>query len=38
LDNLVTLFNFELSYYTQLAEYQKALARIEENIGMVLVE
>src|SRR5574341_1615636 len=38
IDNLITLFNFELSYYTQLAEYQKALARIEENIGMVLVE
>lgn len=38
LDNLVTLFNFELAYYDQLAEYQKALARIEENIGMVLVE
>ncbi|HEY7536182.1 MAG TPA: TolC family protein [Thermodesulfobacteriota bacterium] len=38
LDNLVTLFNFELSYYTQLVEYQKALARIEENINMVLVQ
>jgi outer membrane protein TolC len=38
LDNLVTLFNFELAYYIQLAEYQKALARIEENIGMVLVQ
>ncbi|HLE24893.1 MAG TPA: TolC family protein [Thermodesulfobacteriota bacterium] len=38
LDNLVTLFNYELAYYTQLAEYQKALARIEENIGVVLVE
>ena len=36
LDNLVTLFNFELAYYTQLAEYQKALARIEENIGVDL--
>jgi cobalt-zinc-cadmium efflux system outer membrane protein len=38
LDNIVTLFNFELSYYTQLAEYEKALARIEENIGTVLIQ
>ncbi|MCI0453933.1 MAG: TolC family protein [Candidatus Dadabacteria bacterium] len=38
LNNLVTLFNYELAYYTQLTEYQKALARIEENIGMVLVQ
>src|SRR3989337_1109449 len=38
LDNLITLFNYELAYYTQLTEYQKALARIEENIGIVLVE
>ncbi len=38
LNNLVTLFNFELAYYTQLAEYQKALVRIEENIGMALIE
>jgi outer membrane protein TolC len=38
LNNLVTLFNYELAYYTQLTDYQKALARIEENIGMVLVQ
>ncbi len=38
LNNLVTLFNFELAYYTQLTEYQKALARIEEIIGTVLVQ
>ncbi len=38
LDSIATLFNFELAYYTQLAEYQKALARIEENIGTVLVQ
>jgi len=38
LDNLITLFNYELAYYTQLTEYQKALARIEENIGIVLVQ
>ncbi|GIW47231.1 MAG: PTS cellobiose transporter subunit IIC [Deltaproteobacteria bacterium] len=30
LDNLITLFNFELAYYTHLTNYQKALARIEE--------
>ncbi|MER3447749.1 MAG: TolC family protein [Candidatus Dadabacteria bacterium] len=38
LDNIVTLFNFELSYYTQLAEYEKALARIEEIAGVELTE
>jgi outer membrane protein TolC len=38
LDNIVTLFNFELSYYTQLAEYEKALARIEEITGVELTE
>jgi outer membrane protein TolC len=38
LDNLVTLFNFELAYYTQLAEYQKALARIEKNVGIELAQ
>ena len=30
LNNLITLFNFELEYYQQLTEYLKALARIEE--------
>lgn len=35
-DNLVTLFNFELEYERQLAEYQKALARIEELSGIEL--
>ena len=38
LDNIVTLFNYELAYYTQLAEYQKALAKIEENVGTVLIQ
>ncbi len=38
LSNIVTLFNYELAYYTQLAEYQKALARIEENIETVLIQ
>ncbi|MEQ9620120.1 MAG: TolC family protein [Deltaproteobacteria bacterium] len=38
LDNLVTLFNFELEYHRQLAEYQKALARIEELSGVELVK
>lgn len=34
LDNFVRVFNFELAYHNQLAEYQKALARIEEVTGM----
>ncbi len=34
LDNLITLFNFELTYYTYLTNYQNALARIEEVIGI----
>jgi cobalt-zinc-cadmium efflux system outer membrane protein len=38
LDNLVTLFNFELSYYTHLTNYQKALARIEEIIDVDLIK
>ena len=37
LDNLITLFNFELGYYEQLALYQKALTRIEEITGLDLV-
>jgi len=37
LDNLVTLFNFEIEYHRQLAEYQKAIARLEEIIGVELV-
>ena len=36
LDNLVTLFSFELEYHNQLAEYEKALARIEELSGVDL--
>ena len=36
LDNLVTLFSFELEYHNQLTEYQKALARIEELSGVDL--
>ncbi len=38
LDNLVTLFNFELTYYTHLTNYQKALARIEEITDINLIE
>jgi outer membrane protein TolC len=38
LDNLVTLFNFQLDYYTNLTNYQKALARIEEIIDINLIE
>lgn len=37
LDNLITLFNFELEYYGQLTAYQKALARIEEITGLELI-
>ncbi len=36
LDNLVTLFSFELEYERHLTEYQKALARIEELSGIEL--
>ena len=36
LDNLVTLFSFELEYERHLTEYQKALARIEELSGVEL--
>lgn len=38
LDSIAMLFNFELAYYTQLTEYEKALARIEENIGTFLMQ
>lgn len=34
IDNLVTLFSFELEYHNQLAEYEKAVARIEEFTGV----
>jgi len=37
LDNLITLFNFELEYYKQLTEYQVALARIEEITAFELI-
>jgi len=37
LNNLITLFNFELEYYQQLTEYQKALARIEEIAAIDLI-
>ncbi|NIT13638.1 MAG: TolC family protein [Candidatus Dadabacteria bacterium] len=37
LDNLITLFNFEIQYYEQLTVYQKALARIEEITGLELI-
>jgi cobalt-zinc-cadmium efflux system outer membrane protein len=38
LDNLLALFNFELTYYTYLTNYQTALARIEEIIDMDLIK
>lgn len=37
LNNLITLFNFELEYYGQLTEYQKALVRIEEIAAIELI-
>lgn len=36
LDDLMSLFSFELEYHRQLAEYEKALARIEEFSGVEL--
>ena len=33
LDSLVTVFSFELEYERNLAEYLKAIARIEEYTG-----
>ncbi len=38
LDNLITLFNFELTYYTHLTNYQTALARIEEIVDISLIK
>jgi len=37
LDNLITLFNFELEYYGQLTSYHKALTRIEEIAAIELI-
>lgn len=37
LDNLITLRNYELSYYQQLRDYQKALAALEPLAGVKLV-
>lgn len=37
LNNLVTLFNFELEYHRQLAKYNTALARMEEMSGLDLI-
>lgn len=34
LDNMVTLFTFELEYYRKIVEYQTALANIEETAGI----
>jgi cobalt-zinc-cadmium efflux system outer membrane protein len=38
LNNLTTLFNFEIEYYRQLAEYHKAIARLEEITGVELTQ
>lgn len=36
LDSMMSLFSFELEYYNQLADYEKAVARIEELSGIDL--
>ena len=36
LDNLVTLLNYELSYYEQLSNEEKAVAALEPLVGIVL--
>ncbi len=38
LNNLTTLFNFEIEYYRQLAQYHKAIARLEEITGVDLTQ
>ncbi len=38
IDSSVAVFNFELEYYRQLAEYKKALARLEEITGVELIK
>ncbi|NIP38031.1 MAG: TolC family protein [Candidatus Dadabacteria bacterium] len=37
LNNLVTLFNFEIEYYRQLSQYQTSLARLEQLTGVDLI-
>jgi hypothetical protein len=36
LDNLVTLRNYELSYYEQLSNAEKAIAALEPLVGVTL--
>lgn len=36
LDNLITLLNYELKYYQELVSFEKALARLEEVVGVSL--
>lgn len=38
LDNLITLFNFEIEYHRQLSQYLKSLARLEEITGVELMK
>jgi len=38
LNNLITLFNFEIEYYRQLSQYLKSLARLEEITGVELIK
>ncbi len=38
LDNWSTLLDFEVEYYAQLAEHEKALAGLEELTGLELIE
>ena len=33
LDNVVTLFTYQLEYYRQRADYMQALAGMEEHVG-----
>ena len=38
LNNLITLLNYELKYYEELVDFEKALARLEEVVGVSVVE
>jgi len=36
INNLTTLLNFETEYYKELSNHEKALARLEELVGVKL--
>jgi cobalt-zinc-cadmium efflux system outer membrane protein len=38
LNNLITLLNYELKYYEELVSFEKALARLEEVVGVRVIE